>query len=129
MNDGTSRFFRGLSIFLALMLLAEAAGGALVVVGLREQEARHAQAALEIKQEMTDAGRKLRSLDAQAEQDKQPGYLRVRVGDRLAAPKPEQIVWVRPVPPAQNRPDLAPLPAFSIKLASLDPASAPVPPR
>jgi hypothetical protein len=129
MNDGTSRFLRGLSLFLALMLLAEAAGGALAVVGLREQQARHAQAALEIQREMADAGRKLRSLDAQADQEKQPGNMRVRIGDRLTTPKPEQIVWVRPMPPGQNHPEMAALPVFSIKLASLEPSSAPAPSR
>jgi len=129
MNDSPNRFLRGLCLVLAVMLLAEAAGGALAVVGLRERTARSAQAALEIQREMVDTGRKLRSLDAVADQDRQPDFLRARIGDGLAAPQPSQIVWVRPVPPSQNRPDVAPLPKISLQFASLDPANAPAPPR
>ncbi len=129
MNDRASRFLRGLCLVLAVLVLAEAAGGALAVVGLREQKARYAQAALDIQREMQDTGRKLRSLDAEADQDRQPDLLRARIGSQLAAPQPSQIVWVRPVPPSQNRPDVAPLPKLSLQFASLDPANAPAPPQ
>jgi len=129
MNDSASRFLRGLCLVLAILLLAEAAGGALAVVGLREQKARHAETALEIQREMVDTGRKLRSLDAEVDQDRQPDILQARIGSQLAAPLPSQIVWVRPVPPSQNRPDVAPLPKLSLQFALLDPANAPAPPR
>jgi hypothetical protein len=129
MNDQKSRFIRGLAIVLALMLLAEAAGGALVVVSLREQQARDAMATRQIERDLADAGRKLRSLDAQVEQDQEPDLLRTRIGTTLAIPQPQQIVWVRPAPPAQNRPDVTPVPNLSIKLASLDPVTEPAPPR
>jgi len=129
MNDRASRFLRGLSLVLAILVLAEAAGGALAVVGMREKKARYAQSALDLQREMLDTGRKLRSLDAQTDQDRQPDILRTRIGDQLAAPKSSQIVWVRPVPPSQNRPDVAPLPKLSLQFASLDPANAPAPPR
>ncbi|MGA2051792.1 MAG: hypothetical protein ABSH19_00630 [Opitutales bacterium] len=118
-----------MAIVLALMLLAEAAGGALAVVGLREQQARDAISTREIERDLADAGRKLRSLDAEADQDRQPDLLRARIGNALAIPLPQQIVWVRPAPPAQNRPDVTPVPNLTIKLASLDPVAEPALPR
>jgi hypothetical protein len=129
MNDRSCNFFRRLSIVLALLLLAEGAGGALAVVGLREQQAKHAESANQIERAVGEASQKLRSLDAMAEQDQQPDFLRSRIGDRMVAPLPKQIVWVRPAPPSQNRPEVAPVPTISFQVASIDPDRAPAPLR
>jgi hypothetical protein len=127
MLDRPTRFFRALALLLALLLLAEAAGGALAVVRLRQQEAGRAQAMRDLERGLADAGRQLRSLDAQVDEACQPEFLRAHASPALGPPLPRQIVWVRPAPLA--RPETPAVPRLNLQLASLDPALGPATPR
>jgi len=110
---------------LALLLLAEAAGGALAVMSLRQQWTRHAKATQDLEREVDQITRKVRTFEAEVAEAQHPDLLAERISGRLLPPQPRQIVWVRPAPTTTVQPDAAPLPKLSLPSTTLELAAVP----
>ena len=130
MTTRPDRFLRIACALLALLLLAEAAGGALAVTSIRQQWTRHAKITQELERKVDQITREVSTVEAQAAEEQHPDLLVTRIGARLARPDPRQIVWVRPAPPTTVQPDAAPLPKLSLPPSStLELAAIPAPTR
>jgi hypothetical protein len=110
---------------LALLLLAEAAGGALAVTSLRQQWTKHAQSTRDLERQVDQITRKVRTFEAEVAEAQHPDLLAERIASRLAPPQPRQIFWVRPAPATTVQPDAAPLPKLSLPPTTLELAAVP----
>ncbi|HTB64383.1 MAG TPA: hypothetical protein VK737_12435 [Opitutales bacterium] len=128
MRENTPIWLRLLPLMLCLLLLTGAAGAALTVVHLREEEARLASSILAIEGKIKSTDRQTQEMTAAVASAQQPDALRARIGNLLAPMTEKQIVWVNPgvgVPPVEAlRPPVA-ANFDNSRLATLDTASSP----
>jgi hypothetical protein len=122
MREPSPLWLRLLPAALVLLLLAEAAGGSLAIVRLRENGARMASDTIKLQRKIADATRQLQDTSARVAFEQNPDLLKARVAGRLGPIPDKNILWVRPGISARTDAAAA-LPTLNSQFAAMEPAA------
>lgn len=106
--------------FLLVLILTVGVGGSLWHMSYRVEITQSADRRAVVEQQISQVNRRLSELETRIAQAQRPDVLRMRIGERLSAPREENVVWVTEMP--GSRPELT----QRRLLAQTNPSSAPV---